>query len=660
MNKTVSVNKNLTTITHFLVAFLSLCIIYRVTFLVNLYHSPIIRFEPAWAFLALGFLDDLCCAFLLGLICYVLQWSFSFLLRHHLKLKIFFRYLALVLLVILLSLLAFDFAANIKLFLTLYTGSSYSLLVSSLQQGFTPNKYLAFISAQDWVFISAPATIFLVFQLKATSQVSVYVLRTLLVCLLLSVLAGLYSVVRLHFLSYYTIIYQNPLTYAITDLVNPETNYYSTNFDKPSAAQMKSLKFIDPAFIQKETINELSLLQHKPKKWNVVLIVLESVGRPYVFDDSYAKATPMPFLKQLSQKGLWLDNNYSSGNTSLLGLFSLLTGDYPSPFPDNFEMQAKIKIPTIASWMKQYDSLFLMADDINYFFQPALVKNTGFKKIYDYFDIVAKDKIAGIKPGMNEIDAVNYFLARIKQAKTPFLAVYWSNATHHPYPDYGKPYRLRQDVEISETRYYNNMHLIDMQIKKIYAYLAAKKLLDDTIIVIVGDHGEGFGKHPDGWFHGRTVYQEQIKIPVLFYQSHLFKPQVFQHITSMTDIMPTLLDAVGVAYNANLIQGNSLLRKHDKRKYIFVYGNENELVSIDNQNVKLQVFFENGLCRRYDLNKDANELAPLACFHDDQEKALLQYRNYQPLILNKLHQAVSSSCNADNYFSCLFRQHSFN
>ncbi len=88
--------------------------------------------------------------------------------------------------------------------------------------------------------------------------------------------------------------------------------------------------------------------------------------------------------------------------------------------------------------------------------------------------------------------------------------------------------------------------------------LRRRGLYDDTLIILLSDHGEEFYDH-DGWTHGKTLFAEQLDIPLIIRYPRSREgrrlPQIVQHV----DILPTVLEAVGLP-EANDIQGIGLQR----------------------------------------------------------------------------------------------------
>ena len=66
----------------------------------------------------------------------------------------------------------------------------------------------------------------------------------------------------------------------------------------------------------------------------------------------------------------------------------------------------------------------------------------------------------------------------------------------------------------------------------------------DTLVVLTSDHGESLGEHGE-MTHGLFAYEATLRVPLILYQPHLFKPQTIAAPVRHVDILPTILDAVG-------------------------------------------------------------------------------------------------------------------
>ena len=403
---------------------------------------------------------------------------------------------------------------------------------------------------------------------------------------------------------------------------------------------MRSVRLIDPLLFNNIAVQKKKIIRVK-KKWNVFLIIMESTGMRYIFDTSRGNRLPMPFLKHLSDNSLFLINNYAVSNSSPRSIFSILSGIYPNARPRYFSQSKRNRIPSFVSFLdRNYDSFFINPASVKYYFPIQFLRKSGLTELYGYYNLPIKGNIPHPKGGRNEIATVNFFLKRLSRAKEPFFALYYSYAPHHPYFDYGKKYEILPDKTKWLHRYYNNLYLLDCQIKRMVNNLKKTGRLKNTIIVITGDHSEAFGQHPKNWIHSLATYNENIKVPTLFYHPILFRPKKFTGATSHVDILPTLLDAMGITYNDKLFQGESLYQKKLRRKYVFVYGNENTVSSISRSNIKLQMSFKYNRCWALDLKNDPQEKKKLECSRfPEQEKATELFRYYQPKILKRYNKS---------------------
>jgi len=71
-------------------------------------------------------------------------------------------------------------------------------------------------------------------------------------------------------------------------------------------------------------------------------------------------------------------------------------------------------------------------------------------------------------------------------------------------------------LEFLRGRYRGEVRSVDEQLERLFAELARRGLLDRTLVVVTGDHGEEFGEHR--WFgHGSQLYEESLHVPLLLY-----------------------------------------------------------------------------------------------------------------------------------------------
>ena len=89
--------------------------------------------------------------------------------------------------------------------------------------------------------------------------------------------------------------------------------------------------------------------------------------------------------------------------------------------------------------------------------------------------------------------------------------------------------------------------------------LREKGILDRTIIVIAGDHGEGLGDKAETG-HGIFIYEETLRVPLIINNPKIFpRAQVIESSVRLVDVAPTILGLTGLGGEAAAMQGQSLI-----------------------------------------------------------------------------------------------------
>lgn len=92
--------------------------------------------------------------------------------------------------------------------------------------------------------------------------------------------------------------------------------------------------------------------------------------------------------------------------------------------------------------------------------------------------------------------------------------------------------------------YAAEIHFVDQQIGRLVQMLKDEKVYDATAIVVLADHGEGLGDHD--WGSHRLLYQEQIRVPLIVRLPGGPRGAVVPQLVRTADVLPTLLEAVGL------------------------------------------------------------------------------------------------------------------
>ena len=121
---------------------------------------------------------------------------------------------------------------------------------------------------------------------------------------------------------------------------------------------------------------------------------------------------------------------------------------------------------------------------------------------------------------------------------------------------------VRKDI----ARAYNNIYILDIEVKEIIDQLKKDNILDDTIIIFTSDHGDGLPRYK------RELFDTGINVPFIILVPKKFsswqKPgEKIYDLVSFLDIAPTVLDLAGVSI-PSYMDGKSIFGS-EKNEYIF-------------------------------------------------------------------------------------------
>lgn len=116
--------------------------------------------------------------------------------------------------------------------------------------------------------------------------------------------------------------------------------------------------------------------------------------------------------------------------------------------------------------------------------------------------------------------------------------------------------RLRDDyVELYDA----SVHLADHMAGSVIDELRERGVWNDTLFILLSDHGEEFGEH-GGWFHDQSVYEEQLRVPLIIHFPHeQYAGQHIHSVVSLVDIMPTIFGYLAKPNAAQRTHGRDLM-----------------------------------------------------------------------------------------------------
>ncbi|MCC6750613.1 MAG: sulfatase-like hydrolase/transferase [Deltaproteobacteria bacterium] len=296
------------------------------------------------------------------------------------------------------------------------------------------------------------------------------------------------------------------------------------------------------------------------KRRHVIWVVLESHGASYLRLYG-AKEDPTPNLSRLGQQALVLDGLHAVYPESIKGLFSTLCAAYPAPHTSADQYAAKrLHCDAFPLELQRagYRTALFHAGRFAYLGMEHVVQGRGFATLADAAQIPSRFSSSF---GVDEASVVERMLAFVDRLRPGerFFLMYLPIAGHHPYEAPGggpAPFGTATD----RARYLNDLHRGDLALGTFVEGLRRRGLLEQTLWVIHGDHGEAFLQHPGNVAHTLAIYQENVHVPGLIAAPGLFtRPVRLPQIGSTADLAPTLLELLGRPVPASY-QGRSLLQ----------------------------------------------------------------------------------------------------
>jgi arylsulfatase A-like enzyme/Flp pilus assembly protein TadD len=284
---------------------------------------------------------------------------------------------------------------------------------------------------------------------------------------------------------------------------------------------------------------------------NLLLITLDTVraDRLGCYGDRFART---PAMDDLARKGVFFKNCYSPAPLTLPAHCSLFTGRWPIAHGvrNNGSYKLDATELTLAEKLKTagYDTGALIA--------AYVLKNKfGLAQGFDLYDdrLDFEEKTGNIDAQITADRVYAKFSNWLEhKGDKPFFL--WAHF-YDPHKPYAPPPAFLQAS--AGDAYRGEVAYVDHYIGRMVADLKERKLLEHTLIVIVGDHGEGFGEHGEKG-HGIFAYDESLKVPLIFFNAALLnRPARIGQPVSLVDIMPTVLEILGVTAAENS-QGKSL------------------------------------------------------------------------------------------------------
>ncbi len=326
---------------------------------------------------------------------------------------------------------------------------------------------------------------------------------------------------------------------------------------------------------------------------NLLLISMDTTRADHLSAYGYERDTT-PNLRELARQGARFDAAYAPSATTGPSHASLFTSLYPMthrvtknghPLAGEYQTLAEIlaaagfeTAAVVSSYVLNgkfgYGQGFdLYDDDVSQAAAPSGVTQWEGHTIEGKFHGRADDTTRR---------ALQWLDDRARRERPFFLFAHYFDP-HSPYlppPSYRPPFEPGRKAALKlhrEVFFYDTLiSFTDREIGRLLAGLDERRLARDTVVMVVGDHGEGLMQHGH-MFHGVHIYEEGVRVPLIVrWPARIEAGRVLPGPVQLVDLAPTILELTGVQ-GSDAFRGESLARllrgeeSGDSERPIYLY-----------------------------------------------------------------------------------------
>jgi len=284
---------------------------------------------------------------------------------------------------------------------------------------------------------------------------------------------------------------------------------------------------------------------------NVLLITIDTLRADALGSYGNAQAST-PWLDRLSSGGVRFSQAHAHNVVTLPSHVNILSGRYPfrHGVRDNSGFRVSPDLETLATVLKSRSyrtGAFVSAFPLDVRFGLA----RGFDVYDDRYGKGAERRAfrEPERPGPATVAAAAEWIGR---QPSPWFAWVHLYEPHFPYVP-PEPFATRY----RDAPYSGEVAAADAALGPLLSPILQQGTSTRTLVVVTGDHGEALGDHGE-LTHGLFAYDATLHVPLIVYQPRLFEAKVVDESVRHVDILPTVLDAIGIDAPHD-IDGASLL-----------------------------------------------------------------------------------------------------
>ncbi len=290
---------------------------------------------------------------------------------------------------------------------------------------------------------------------------------------------------------------------------------------------------------------------------HLIMILVDTLRADHVHFYGYERETT-PNIDELCRESIVFRYAYAQANNTARSLPSIFTGLFPS------EVAWDRKFANYPPMSLSNVSLFELLDDhgftnvgvfAHWYFRKEHQLHQGFH-IWDNRGAksLREGNTASPAPLVTE-KAIEHFSELAAEGKRIAAWVHYvdPHSRYMPHPEL----KVFNENRTLKDRYDGEIYWTDHYVGKLLDALKELDLYDNSVIMLMSDHGEAFGEHRTH-FHGMTLYREEIEVPLII-RIPGSEHRVVDERVALVDVFPTVLELFSIPYDGHL-QGVSLLR----------------------------------------------------------------------------------------------------
>lgn len=290
------------------------------------------------------------------------------------------------------------------------------------------------------------------------------------------------------------------------------------------------------------------------KDKNLIVIQVESL-ESFILGKEINNNKITPVMDSLINTGLYFPNIYEQVNegTSSDADLMINTSMLPLRRGSTFFRYPNTTYNSLPLLLESegYETAAIHPDKGSFWNYVGGLTGIGFQTFIDEFSFNIDERIG---MGLSDESYFEQIIPMLKNMKDPFYAFTVTLTNHGPF-DIPEEYRtLGLDAELGSSElggYFESVRYTDAAIGKFLELLEEEGLLEDTVVVIEGDH-TGVHKYYNHSIDTLSNTEEWYfdnghpTVPFIIWSKDIETPKTFETIGGQIDIMPTLLYAMGV------------------------------------------------------------------------------------------------------------------